>query len=176
VRPPESGPLGGWYHAAKFAVEGLSDSLRIELRPFGIGVVLIEPGPIRSEWGQIAREYLLASSAGTAYAGQARSVARMLEIADGRLTASSPGVVARKIVKVAQARHPRARYPVGRGAGAIMAARRILPDTALDAVIARAFLPRHAARGAASATAANQGTGQDSAAQGGAVQDGAGPS
>ena len=40
-------PLGAWYHATKFAVEGFSDSLRIELAPFGIDVVIIEPGPIR---------------------------------------------------------------------------------------------------------------------------------
>ena len=48
-------PLGDWYHAAKFAVEGLSDSLRVELRPFGIDVVIIEPGAIRTEWGPSRR-------------------------------------------------------------------------------------------------------------------------
>ena len=44
-------PLGSWYHATKFAVEGLSDSIRPELAPFGIHVVVIEPGAIRTEWG-----------------------------------------------------------------------------------------------------------------------------
>src|SRR5882757_6280672 len=58
-------PLGGWYHATKFAVEGLSDSLRVELKPFGINVILIEPGSIRTEWGGIAAEGLLATSADT---------------------------------------------------------------------------------------------------------------
>ena len=43
--------LGAWYHASKFAVEGFSDSLRLELHEFGIQVILIEPGPIRTEWG-----------------------------------------------------------------------------------------------------------------------------
>ncbi len=42
-------PLGGWYHSTKFAVEGLSDSLRLELKPFGIDVVVIQPGAIRTE-------------------------------------------------------------------------------------------------------------------------------
>jgi hypothetical protein len=84
-------PLGGWYHATRFAVEGLSDSLRIELKPCGIDVVLIEPGPIRTEWGAIARAGLLRSSADTAYAGQARSVARMLETADNSRASSGPG-------------------------------------------------------------------------------------
>ncbi len=49
-------PFGAWYHATKFAVEGFSDSLRMELRPFGIKVVLIEPGPILTEWNEIARD------------------------------------------------------------------------------------------------------------------------
>jgi len=132
-------PLGGWYHATKFAVEGLSDSLRLELKPFGIDVVLIEPGPIRTEWGAIAREGMLKASAGTAYASQAKSVARMLETADNSPASSGPGVVARKIVKVATARNPRARYPVGRGAGTIVRARKVLPDGAMDAIISRAY-------------------------------------
>ena len=46
--------MGDWYHATKFAVEGFSDCLRMELKPFGIAVVVIEPGAIRTEWGQIA--------------------------------------------------------------------------------------------------------------------------
>jgi len=43
-----AGPLGGWYHASKFALEGLSDSLRNEVKPFGIDVVVIEPGGVKS--------------------------------------------------------------------------------------------------------------------------------
>lgn len=46
-------PLGGWYHASKFAVEGLSDALRNELRPFGIDVIVIEPGGVKTEWTSI---------------------------------------------------------------------------------------------------------------------------
>ncbi len=132
-------PLGAWYHATKFAVERLSDSLRVELRPFGIDVVIIEPGPTRTEWNAISRQNMLAASAGTAYAGQARSVAQRLESADGPRTSSGPEVVASKILTAATAERPRARYPVGRGAGTIMRARRVLPDRALDAVISRAF-------------------------------------
>jgi NAD(P)-dependent dehydrogenase (short-subunit alcohol dehydrogenase family) len=48
-------PLGAWYHATKFAVEGFSDSLRLELAPYGIRVVIVEPGPVRTEWNAIAR-------------------------------------------------------------------------------------------------------------------------
>jgi NAD(P)-dependent dehydrogenase (short-subunit alcohol dehydrogenase family) len=132
-------PLGGWYHAAKFAVEGLSDSLRIELRPFGIDVVIIEPGPILTEWNAIARQNMLQNSADTAYASQAQSVFRTLEAADSPRMSSGPEVVARKIVAAATTRNPRARYPVGKGAGTIVRARKVLPDRALDAVISRAY-------------------------------------
>ena len=59
-------PHGAWYHATKFAVEGLSDSLRMELKQFKIDVVIIEPGAIKSEWGGIAKENLLKVSRNTA--------------------------------------------------------------------------------------------------------------
>ena len=49
-------PLGGWYHATKFALEALSDCLRLEVRPFGIDVVVIEPGGIATEWGAIVAD------------------------------------------------------------------------------------------------------------------------
>ena len=59
--------FGGWYHVSKFAVEGFSDALRMELKPFGIDVVIIEPGGIRTEWGVIAADHLAESSKGTVY-------------------------------------------------------------------------------------------------------------
>jgi NADP-dependent 3-hydroxy acid dehydrogenase YdfG len=61
-------PLGAWYHATKFAVEGLSDCLRVEAAPFGVDVIVIEPGAIRTEWAGIARDGLLQMSGGSAYA------------------------------------------------------------------------------------------------------------
>lgn len=135
-------PLGAWYHAAKFAVEGFSDSLRIELAPFGIDVVIIEPGPIRTEWNEISRESLTQTSKGGAYEEMATNVREVLERADtSKLMSSPPEVVAKKIVKAATARNPRARYPVGRNAGTILRARRLLPDSAFDAVVKRMYLP-----------------------------------
>src|SRR6202000_1627549 len=47
-------PLGGWYYASKHALEGYSDARRMEVQPFGIDVIVIEPGGIESEWAQIA--------------------------------------------------------------------------------------------------------------------------
>jgi len=132
-------PLGAWYHATKFAVEGLSDSLRVELAPYGIRVVIIEPGPIRTEWNAISRESLVEVSRGTAYEHQAEKVRSRMEKADQPMTSSGPEVVARKIVKAATTSHPKPRYPVGRGAGTIMGARRVLPDRAFDGIVKRLY-------------------------------------
>jgi NAD(P)-dependent dehydrogenase (short-subunit alcohol dehydrogenase family) len=132
-------PLGAWYHATKFAVEGFSDSLRVELAPYGIRVVIIEPGPIVTEWNQIARDNLVEISRGTAYEQQAEAVRRRMESGDRPGMASGPEVVAAKIVKAATTSRPRSRYPVGRGAGTVVSARRVLPDRAMDAVISRLY-------------------------------------
>ncbi len=110
-------PHGGWYHTTKFAVEGLSDSLRMELKQFGLDVVVIQPGAIRTEWNQIARENLLKVSGQTAYADLAQRHARMLVSADAG--GSEPAVVARTIVRAATAARPRTRYATGNGAGVI---------------------------------------------------------
>ena len=133
-------PLGAWYHATKFAVEGFSDSLRVELSPFGIDVVLVEPGPIRTEWNEISRESLTRTSKGGAYEEQAAKVRAVLERFDGEATASPPQAVAKKIVKAAVTRNPRARYPVGKGAGTILRTRKLLPDSAFDVIVKRTYL------------------------------------
>ena len=132
-------PMGAWYHATKFAVEGFSDSLRLELAPYGIRVVIIEPGPIRTEWNTIARDALVESSASTAYEQQAEGVRARMEAGDRPAMSSGPEVVAKKIVKAATASRPRTRYPVGRGARSIITATRLLPDRAMDAVISRLY-------------------------------------
>ena len=133
-------PLGAWYHATKFAVEGFSDSLRIELAPYGIDVVIIEPGPILTEWNEISRQSLTDTSAGGAYEAQAAKVRGVLERADRGRSASKPAVVAKKIVHAATTSHPRPRYPVGRGAGTILRARKLLGDRAFDAIVKRIYL------------------------------------
>ena len=68
--------FGGWYHVSKYAVEAFSDSLRMEVKPFGVDVVLIEPGGIRTDWGIIAARHLEESSKGTAYEDDALRQAR----------------------------------------------------------------------------------------------------
>jgi NAD(P)-dependent dehydrogenase (short-subunit alcohol dehydrogenase family) len=130
-------PLGAWYHATKFAVEGLSDCLRVEVAAFGVDVIVVEPGAIRTEWAGIAREGLLQMSGGTAYAELAKRHARMLATADTSRLASPPEVVARTIVRAVTARRPKTRYATGGGARTILFLRKILSDRMFDRLIWR---------------------------------------
>ena len=136
VQGPRSGaPHGAWYHATKFAVEGLSDSLRMELRQFGIDVVVIQPGAIKTEWNAIARERLLATSGDGAYGPLAQKHAAFLRQADEGNQASEPDVVGEAIARALLARKPKTRYAVGGGAKAVLAMRRVLSDRLFDRVM-----------------------------------------
>ena len=106
-------PFGAWYHASKYALEGLSDCLRMELKPFSVDVILVEPGTIRTEWTPIAKESLLRISGDTAYGAYARKHVAMLARGESSGVPSPPEVVARTIVRAVRAAHPRARYPAG---------------------------------------------------------------
>jgi NAD(P)-dependent dehydrogenase (short-subunit alcohol dehydrogenase family) len=128
-------PFGGWYHATKFAVEGFSDCLRLELRPFGIRVVVIEPGAIRTEWSGIAHQSLVERSGKSAYAPWALRHAAMLGNANAMRFASPPEVVARTIARAAAARRPRIRYGTGGGAPVFLFLAHWLPDRWLDAMM-----------------------------------------
>lgn len=130
-------PFGAWYHATKFAVEGLSDCLRAELKPFGIAVVVIEPGAIRTEWTGIAKDSLIDRSGSTAYAPYARRHAGLFAQADTSRMASAPDVVANTIAKAARAKRPRTRYAVGGGARPILFLRRWLSDRMFDRLMWR---------------------------------------
>jgi len=124
-------PHGAWYHATKFAVEGLSDSLRMELKEFGIDVVVIQPGAIKTEWAGIAREKMLQTSGNTAYSDLTQKHASMFEKADGKM-GSDPVVIARTIEKAVTASKPKTRYAAGSGAKPILMARSILSDRMFD--------------------------------------------
>lgn len=128
-------PFGAWYHATKFAVEGLSDSLRMELYPFGIDVVVIQPGAILTEWNSIAREGLMQNSGNGAYSAGASAHAKMMALADQGSMPSPPSVVAKTIVQAVNARHPKTRYATGGGAKIILFLRRILSDRVFDALM-----------------------------------------
>ncbi|MBV9486750.1 MAG: SDR family NAD(P)-dependent oxidoreductase [Frankiaceae bacterium] len=133
-------PLGAWYHATKYAVEGLSNSLRVEVKPFGIKVVVIEPGAIATEWSAIAADGLVKTSGHTAYAEQARDSAAILNFTDGNpRLASPPSVVAKAIGRAVSRRRPRVRYAVGGGAKPVLLLLAVLPDRGFDAAVSWAF-------------------------------------
>ena len=132
-------PLGSWYHATKFAVEGLSDSVRAEVAGFGIKVIVIEPGAIRTEWAAISADNLEAASAGTPYREQARFVSGTLRATDKSRLTSGPAVVANAIARAVQSPRPRTRYAVGGGARSILFAQRLLTDRGFDRFIRTAY-------------------------------------
>jgi NAD(P)-dependent dehydrogenase (short-subunit alcohol dehydrogenase family) len=130
-------PMGGAYHATKFALEAISDVLRVEVEPFGIDLVLVQPGSVRTGFNERIFDSMPQTGSNSPYAAQkagfAGAMAR-LERSSGMLSAAD---VARVIVQAARARRPRTRYKAGASAYALMALRRILPDRALDAVMRR---------------------------------------
>lgn len=126
-------PHGGWYHASKYAVEGLSDCMRMELKPFGIDVVIIEPGAIKTEWNKIAEDNLAKMSMDTAYRDSANSQIKRFESMYRH--GSEPIVIAKAIAKAIGSKHPKTRYVAGKGARAILWTKKILPDKLFDKIV-----------------------------------------
>ena len=126
---------GGWYHVSKYAVESLSDALRMELKPFGIDVVIIEPGAIKTNWGIIAADHLTETSKGTAYEETGTMMANNLRNMYLSNMISDPAVVRKAIVRAVNAKHPCTRYRIGRMANAIVFFHWLLPTRWWDAFL-----------------------------------------
>jgi NAD(P)-dependent dehydrogenase (short-subunit alcohol dehydrogenase family) len=131
------GPFGGWYHGTKFALEALSDSLRMELKPFGIDVVVVEPGAIESEFLEIAASGLQATSGQGPYAERVKGM--LAAFTDPKMVSrqSPPQVIADVIARAATAKQPKTRYVAGFGARPLVTLRWLLSDRAFDALISR---------------------------------------
>ncbi|MDR1829053.1 MAG: SDR family NAD(P)-dependent oxidoreductase [Methylobacteriaceae bacterium] len=125
-------PFGAWYAAAKHAVEALSDGLRYELKPFGIHVVVIEPGMFKTGWDAIALASLRKTSGSGPYAADANRVAEGMAVYYDSPLLSHPRAVARVVGHAVTAANPKTRYVVGRGAGLLLFAKALLPDKAYD--------------------------------------------
>lgn len=123
-------PHGAWYHATKFAVEGLSDCLRMELKQFNIDVIIIKPGAIKSGWAGIAKKNLLKVSGNTAYKNLAEKHAALIEETYKRI-GSEPIIIAKTIAKAINSTNPKTRYVVGGGAKLLLFVRLIYPTNYL---------------------------------------------
>lgn len=127
--------LGGWYHATKYALEGLSDCLRLELAPLGIKIVVIEPGLIETRFGDVMAEALVKRSSNGPYAKLAQDVAKSTKEAYGHGRGTDPSVVADVVSKAIKARKPRTRYAVGKYARPMIMLRKWLGDRMFDRIV-----------------------------------------
>lgn len=129
-------PLGSWYHATKHALEGWSDCLRLELAPLGIQVVIVEPGIIATEFGDVAAGPLLERSGTGPYAKLAYSMAKATRDAYSKPNASSPpSVIAEVIAQAISARRPNTRYVAGKMAKPLMFIRKWFGDRFFDMAV-----------------------------------------
>lgn len=137
-------PGGGWYHASKYALEALSDALRFEVAGFGIDVVLVEPGFVRTGFADAAATTVGAAPAGDPYAaftaGVRRSTGDVYRRGLLSRLAGDPEDVARVVLTAVSADRPKARYPVTPSARVLRGLRVVLPDRAWDALMARNFV------------------------------------
>jgi short-subunit dehydrogenase len=137
-------PGGGFYHATKYALEALSDALRFEVRGFGIDVVLIEPGLIVTEFGEVASAGMAAldGSDGDPYAKFNASVGAATKGAyEGpmRYLGGGPERVARAIERAISRGRPPSRVTVTPSAKLMIGTRRLMTDRAWDAAMRAQF-------------------------------------
>jgi len=125
-------PFGAWYHATKHALEGWSDCLRLEVKEFGIDVVVVEPGGIKTPWGIIAAENLRKISGNGAYANLARKVANSTTERYSGNGLTDVDVLGKVIAKAATDRNPKTRYIKGFMALPLIAIRKWFGDKLFD--------------------------------------------
>lgn len=127
-------PMGAWYHASKHAVEGLSDCLRLELKPFNIKVVILEPGFIATEFGSVLLNGFEKIRKDSAY----KSI--MDKIIEGTKKSeqggnSSPQVISDAILKIVSSKNPKTRYKVGKFSRLMPWMRIYLGDKLFDSIV-----------------------------------------
>jgi short-subunit dehydrogenase len=129
-------PLGAWYYASKHALEAFSDTLRQEVKRFGIRVVIIQPGIIKTDFEKETANELRTVSGQGAYHELAEAMAKRAETAlGGGGKASDPSLVATAIRKAVEAATPKPRYAVGYVAGTLLRLNRYLPVRLFDRMV-----------------------------------------
>lgn len=148
-------PGGGYYHATKYALEALSDALRFEVAGFGVDVVLVEPGFIRTGFSDAAASSMAAPDGDgddtdpyrAFTVGVLASTRGVYDRGVMSRLAGTPDDVARVVLEAVTSARPRARYPVTASARFLRGLRVVLPDRAWDAFLARQFVRPGASRG-----------------------------
>lgn len=128
-------PLGAWYHASKHALEGWSDCLRLEVSQFGIDVVIIEPGVIKTEFDDVLSGPMLKRSGAGAYGKMTQTLAKATEENYATGNASPPSVIANVVSKAVKASQPRTRYAAGKLAKPLIFMRTWLGDRFFDRIV-----------------------------------------
>ena len=128
--------FGAWYHATKHALEGWSDCLRLELKPFNIDVVIVEPGLIGTEFGDVLLQPMIDRSRGGAYEVMTDKMAKGSQEMYSKPGAfSEPTVIAKAISEAISASKPKTRYARGKLAKPLIWMRKNLSDRTFDKVI-----------------------------------------
>lgn len=107
-------PYGAWYHATKHALEGWSDCLRVELKEFGIDVVIIEPGAINTEFGEVMMDSMLERAKGTPYEKKVSAMHQATIEMYEKKAGSPPSVITKLILKAIRSKYPKTRYVGGK--------------------------------------------------------------
>lgn len=123
-------PMGGWYHASKYALEGISDCLRQELRSFGVKVILINPGAVKSEWADIALSKAIQYSKNTDYGTMTKQLENLL-LKSIKIQGKAEKV-AEVIVNASESRNPRIRYIVPAHAKLIWFLKKLINESSFD--------------------------------------------
>jgi NAD(P)-dependent dehydrogenase (short-subunit alcohol dehydrogenase family) len=135
-------PFMSPYHASKFGIEAVGDTLRLELRPFGVKVSIVEPGAIATpiwEKGSATAKAIRGSLSAEGEELYGKSLARAEErLGQNAERGAPPEKVATAVAHALTARRPRTRYPVGADAKTMAALKRVLPDRVRDRLVARA--------------------------------------
>lgn len=123
-------PLGAWYHATKHALEGFSDCLRFEVEDFGVDVIVVEPGGIKTQWADLSFDNMKKYSANGAYNALVERIIATRNQMESK--GSEPEIIADVVSKALKAKKPKTRYASGYLAKPLLFLRRWLSDRAFD--------------------------------------------
>ncbi len=128
-------PMGAIYHASKYALEGFSHCLRLELKDFNIDVILVEPGAIKSNWSTIAANNLHEIGYDTPYQKQCDIISQSMKRKYNSRLLTKPSVIASTILKAIETKKPKTRYLLGYGAKPLVYMHALFGDKAYDQLI-----------------------------------------